>query len=223
MALQPGTFAYEAWVARWSLLEGLGVTIAASGLTIAIATLLGLIGGSFLTYGSLPLRWLMRLYVDVMRGIPVLVLILFTYYGLALFKINISPFSAGVIALSAFATAHMSETIRGAIQSIPQGQTEAGKAIGLRFGQRLWYVVVPQAIRRVLPPWVNTGLEIVKGTTLLSVIGVVELLLASQQAIARNYLVLQFYLAATLVYLVLNFSLAQLGALLERRFGYLRY
>ena len=84
-------------------------------------------------------------------------------------------------------------------------------------------MILPQAFRRMLPPWVNTGLEIVKGTTLLSVIGVVELLLASQQAIARNYLVIQFYLAATLVYLVLNFSLAQLGAQLERRFGYLRY
>jgi polar amino acid transport system permease protein len=219
----PATFWGQLWLARWSLLEGIGLTAAVSVLTILAGTLLGVLGGLALAYGVRPLRWPMRLYVDVMRGIPVLVLILFTYYGLALFRINVAPFWAGVIALSAFSTAHMAETIRGAIQSVPQGQTEAGKAIGLTFWQRFGYVVAPQAIRRALPPWVNTGLEIVKGTTLLSVIGVVELLLATQHAIARNYMVIQFYLTATVLYLVLNFTIAQLGSLLERRFGYLRY
>lgn len=221
--MQPGTFAYEIWVARWSLLAGVGTTISASALTIVIGTILGLLLGVALTFGLRPVRWAARLYVDVLRGIPVLVLILFTYYGLALFKINMPAFWAGVIALSAFSTAHIAETFRGAVQSIPAGQTEAAKAIGLRFWQRLVYVVAPQAIRRALPPWVNTGLEIVKGTTLLSVIGVVEILLSTQQAIARNYMIIQFYLAATLVYLILSFMIAQLGALLERRFGYLRY
>ena len=94
---------------------------------------------------------------------------------------------------------------------------EAARAIGLRFGQRLAYVIVPQAVRRMLPPWVNTCVQVVKGTTLLSVIGVVELLLASQQAIARNHMVVEFYLLAALLYLLVNFSVAQLGALLERR------
>jgi polar amino acid transport system permease protein len=221
--MERGTFLYEAWVARWSLLQGLGVTVAASSVTILIGTILGLLGGLILVYAPRPLNWLMRLYVDVMRGIPVLVLILFTYYGLALFRINVPAFWAGVIALSAFCTAHVAETFRGAIQSVPAGQMEAGKAIGLRFIQRVRYVILPQATRRMLPPWVNTAMEIVKGTTLLSVIGVVELLLATQQSVARNYLVIQFYLAATLLYFVLNFTISRFGALLERRFAYLRY
>ncbi|MGE0726268.1 MAG: amino acid ABC transporter permease, partial [Alphaproteobacteria bacterium] len=161
--------------------------------------------------------------VDAVRGIPVLVLILFSYYGLALLGIQISPFTAGVVALGGFCGAHMSETVRGAIESIPVGQTEAAKAIGLRFWQRLGYVLMPQAVRRLLPPWVNTAVEMVKGTTLLSIIGVVELLLATQQTIARNYLILQFYFAAGALYVIVNFTISQAGAALERRFSHLRY
>jgi polar amino acid transport system permease protein len=221
--MERGTFLYEVWVARWSLLSGFGITLSSAVLTIVIASLLGLIFGVALTYGWRPLRWLIRLYVDVLRGIPVLVLILFAYYGLALFKINVPPFWAGVIALAAFSTAHIAETIRGGIESLPQGQTEAAKAIGLQFRQRLAYVIVPLATRRVLPPWMNTCAEIVKNTTLLSIIGVVEFLLSNQQAIARNYLTLQFYLFAALVYLLINFAVSQLGARLERRYAHLRY
>ena len=218
-----GTFLFEAWTARFALMNGMWATISSSAFSILLATLVGCLFGIALTYGWWWLRLLVRLYVDFMRGMPVLVLILFTYYGFALFKINVPAYWAGVIALAAFATAHVAENLRGAVQSVPQGQMEAGKAIGLRFSQRLRYVILPQAMRRMLPPWVNTCLEIVKGTTLLSVIGVVELLLASQQAIARNYMVIDFYLLATVFYLILNFSIAQLGALLERRFSYLRY
>lgn len=219
----PGTFWFEAWVARFSLLNGLWVTMSASALTILFATILGVAMGVALAYGWWWLRLLARIYVDFMRGIPILVLILFTYYGLSLFGINLPAYWAGVIALSAFATAHIAETLRGAVESVPAGQMEAGKAIGLRFSQRLRYVILPQALRRMLPPWVNTGLEVVKGTTLLSIIGVVELLLTNQQIVARNYLIVDFYLFAGLLYLMINATIAWLGARLERRFSYLRY
>ncbi len=217
------TFWHEIWVARWSLLEGLWATTQISVIVIVVGVVLGVLGGFVLVYGWRPARWLMRAYVDIMRGIPVLVLILFWYYGLALFKINISAFWAGVIALGGFCTAHMAETMRGAIESLPRGQTEAAMAIGLHFTQRLRYVILPLALRRVLPPSINTAVEMVKATTLLSIIGVVELLLATQQAVARNYMIIQFYLAATLVYFILNFIIAQLGSRLERRFAHFRY
>lgn len=223
LSFVPGTFLFEAWQARWSLLSGLGVTLATSAASIVIATACGVVMGIALAYGWWWLRLLARTYVDLMRGIPLLVLILFTYYGLALFGINVTAFWAGVIALSAFATAHVAENFRGAVGSVPAGQMEAAKAIGLTFPQRLVYAIIPQAVRRMLPPWVNTALEIVKGSTLLSIIGVVELLLASQQVMARNYMIVDFYLLAGFLYLVINFSIAQLGGLLERRFSYLRY
>ena len=222
-SLAPGTFWFEAWQARTALASGLGVTLLSSVLSIVMATLCGIATGVALAYGWWWLRLLARLYVDMMRGIPLLVLILFTYYGLALFGINIAAFWAGVIALGAFATAHVAENFRGAVESVPAGQMEAAKAIGLTFRKRLLYVVLPQAFRRMLPPWVNTGLEIVKGTTLLSIIGVVELLLSAQQQMARNYMIVEFYLLTTVLYLAINFTLAQLGAALERRTSYLRY
>jgi polar amino acid transport system permease protein len=153
----------------------------------------------------------------------VLVLILFTFYGLAILKLKIPPFAAGVVALSAFCAAHVGETLRGAVQSIPAGQTEAGKAIGLTFWQRLFWVILPQALRRALPPWVNTTAEIVKGTTLVSIIGVVELLLATQQAVSRTYLPLELYGVAFVIYFTVCFAIAQLGAGLERRSAHLRW
>lgn len=218
-----GGFWQNAWVARHALLDGLAYTIELSLIVIVIGTVIGAVGGICLRYGTLPLRFLVRAYVDILRGIPVLVLIFASFYGLALLGLDISAFLGGVVALSAFCGAHMSETVRGALASIPEGQTEAAKAIGLKPLQRLWYVVLPQATRRILPPWVNTAVEMVKASTLLSVIGVVEFLLATQQVISRTYEVIPFYLLAGAVYLVLNFTISQLGAALERRFAYLRY
>ena len=165
----------------------------------------------------------MRAYVDILRGIPVLVLIFASFYGLALLGLDISAFLGGVVALvGVLRRPHVGDHPRRA-RLDPDGQSEAAKAIGLRPWQRLWYVVLPQAVRRILPPWVNTAVEMVKGSTLLSVIGVVELLLATQQVISRTYEVIPFYLLAGAVYLVLNFTISQLGAALERRFAYIRY
>lgn len=217
------TFFGEFWKAKWSLLNGFITTMELSLLVIAIGLAVGVLGGLLLVYGPKPVRLLMRAYVDILRGIPILVLILFSYYGLALFGVNISAFTAGVVALSGFCIAHMSETFRGAIDSIPAGQTEAAKAIGLTFWQRFSYVVLPQAARRIVPPAINTAVEMVKGTTLLSVIGVTELLLATQQTIARNYMVVEFYGTALLFYFILNFSLSRVGAYFERRFSFIRY
>lgn len=217
------SFWSELYTARHALLNGALVTAEVSLWTILLGTILGGLLGIVLVYGIRPVRLLARLYVDLVRGIPVLVLILFLYYGLALFTINIPAKWAGVLALGAFCAAHVGETIRGAIQSIPAGQSEAAEAIGLTFAQRLLYVILPLAVRRAVPPWINTAAEMVKATTLLSIIGVIELLLATQQAIARNYLILQFYLFATLIYFVINFTISQLGAALERRFAHLRY
>ncbi|MBV8563829.1 MAG: amino acid ABC transporter permease [Methylobacteriaceae bacterium] len=216
------TFWQAAWIARFALLNGLLATIELSLLSIAIGTIIGSLGGIALQYGAWPLRALLRIYVDTLRGIPVLVLILASYYGLSLAKIQISAFTAGVVALGGFCGAHVSETVRGALGSIPIGQTEAAKAIGLRPFQRLWYVIVPQALRRMVGPWVNTAVEMVKGSSLLAIIGVVELLLATKQVIARTSIVIPFYLVACLAYLLLNFAIAQAGALLERRFSYIK-
>jgi len=214
---------HEIYTARWTLWGGLLTTLEISAIAISAGTLAGVMIGIGLAYGPLVLRVLLRGYVDLVRGIPSLVLIFFCFYGTALLGLNLSAFAAGVFALGLFCAAHIGELTRGAVQSIPQAQTDAAKSIGLGFWRRLVYAILPQALRRVLPGWVNIAAEIVKGSTLLSLIGVVELLLATQQAIARTFLILEFYLALIVVFFIINFAISRAGALPERRMAYVRF
>ena len=211
------------WIAMPSLLRGLLVTIEISALAILVGTLLGLVGGVVLAYAPAWARAPVRAYVDVVRGIPVLVLIFACFYGLPFAGLQVAAFEAGAIALAGFATAHITEVVRGGIESIPHGQNDAAKAIGLPFSERLRFVILPQAMRRMLPPWVNAAVEMVKGSSLVSLIGVVDLLLAMQQVVGRTFIVIPFYGIAALFYFAINFAMSQTAALLERRFAYLRY
>ena len=184
--------------------------------------MLGLIFGAVMTYGPLPLRLLVRLFSDVVRGIPVLVLIFFIYYGLPVAGIDINNLAAGVTALVLFTTAQVTEITRGSLQSIHHGQMEAGKAIGLTFAQRLVYVIFPQAVRRFLPPWINSVADAVKGTALLSLVGIVDLMLAIQQVIGRTYEPMPLYILGALIYFAINYSLSILSRLLEARYAHFR-
>jgi len=210
-------FLVELWKARDALLEGFLRTVEVSVASIVIGTVLGVVVGILLVYGHVVLRVLCRIYVDVMRGTPVLVLILASFYVLTLAGVQLDAFGAGLLALSLFCGAHMGEIIRGALQSIPRGQTEAGRSIGLTFPQLLAYVLLPQVMRQILPTWINTGVELVKASTLLSIIGVGELLLKTQEIIGRNFMTLQFYLLAGCLYFIVNFAIERLGRLIERR------
>ena len=205
------------------LMKGLAITLQVSALVVLVSLVLGVALGVLLVYGPAPLRWLVRGYSDIIRGIPILVLIFAIYYGLPALKINLSSLvAAAVTALSMFTTAQVIETTRGAIQSIHHGQMEAGKAIGLGFAQRLAYVIFPQALRRFLPPWINSVTDAVKGSALVSLVGVVDLMLAIQQVIGRIYEPLPLYLLGAAIYFAINYSLSSLSRRLERRFAYIR-
>lgn len=210
-------FFADLWAARMSLLNGLGQTILISAGSVFLGTLLGVMVGLGLTYGNIVLRFLIRIYTDFLRGTPVFVLILACFYVLSVVGVDLSAFQAGVLALTLFCSSHVGEIVRGALSAISKGQTEAAKSIGLTFGQTFIYVLLPQALRQILPTWVNTATEIVKASTLLSIIGVVEFLLATQQVISRTYLSLEFYLFAGVVYFFLNFAIEQAGRFVERR------
>jgi polar amino acid transport system permease protein len=210
-------FLAQLWIARWAIVRGVALTLQISAAAVVLGTLLGFAVGILLVFSRTPIRLLVRGYIDVMRGTPVLVLILAAFYMPSVIGLSMTATQAGVLALTLFAGAHIGELVRGALQSLPPGQTEAAKSIGLRFGQTLLYVLLPQAMRAVLPPWINTGVELVKGSTLLSVIGVGELLLTTQEIIGRNFMTMQFYVFAGLLYLVVNIGLEQIGKLLERR------
>ena len=204
------------------LWHGLLVTLEVSALVVVIALVLGLLLGVGIAVGPAALYWPIRLYSDFMRGIPILVLIFFVYYGSPAVGLNLDNFWAAVVALAAFKTAHVIEIVRGAIQSIHQGQTDAGKAIGLTFWQRMFHVIFPQAVRRFLPPWINAVTEAVKGSSLVSLIGVVDLMLAVQKVIGRTYEPMPLYVMGAIIYFLINYNLSALSRLLEARFAYIR-
>lgn len=207
--------------AQNSLLAGISNTLTASFYAILISTVVGLVLGIILTYGHKALRFPFRAYVDVIRGIPGLVIVFAVYYMIDFWLrgmgYGMPPFVAGFIALSVNASAHVAENTRGALQTIPKGQIDAGKAIGMNFRKTLQYILIPQAAVRMLPPWINIITEIVKGSTLLALIGVTELLLTTQQLIATNNNALRYYAFAGLVYFLINFAVERTGKFIEKR------
>jgi polar amino acid transport system permease protein len=205
------------WDARFALLAGLGMTVLIAALAVVAGTLIGLCVGLVLSFMRGPLYWLVRIYVDFIRGTPVLVLILASFYILGTIGWKLSAVEAGILALAIFCSSHVGEITRGALGAIPEGQSEAAKSLGLNFVKTFLLVLLPQATRIALPAWVNTAAEIVKASTLLSIIGVAELLLATQEVIARSFMGLPLYFLAGLIYFCVNFGIEQLGKALERR------
>ncbi len=211
------SFLEQLWIARYVILSGLGMSVSISALAILAGSVVGVFVGLALVYGGGVLRFLVRAYTDIIRGTPVLVLVLASYYVSAAVGLDLGPFSAGVLALAIFCSSHVGEIVRGALQAIPRGQTEAAKAIGLTFNQTFTSVLWPQAMRQCLPAWVNTAAEMVKASTLLSVIGVAELLLRTQEIISRNFMSLQFYFLAGALYFIVNFGIERFGKYVERK------
>jgi polar amino acid transport system permease protein len=201
-----------------ALLYGFALTVAISAAAVLGGALLGALIGLALTYGGRLGALPFRAFVDIVRGTPVLVLILATYYMPAGLGVSPGPVTAGIVALTIFCAAHVGETLRGALNAIPPGQTDAARAIGLTFPRMLAWVLFPQAVRQIAPNFVNTAVEIVKASSLLSAIGVGELLLTTQEIIGRSFMTMEFYALAGLLYLAVNLAIGAGGWWLGRRF-----
>ncbi len=206
------------------LLGGLRVTLQLSVVIVVLGTVIGVLGGLGLLYGRRWLRMLIRLYVDVVRGTPVLVLIFLTYWVLPelvpRIEVELSGFQAVTIALSFFAGAHVSEIVRGAVAVVPGAQTDAAKSLGLTFWPRIRFVILPQALPAILPPWINTAIEMVKGTSLAALVSVGDLLQETQQVVERTTDAMPLYITAAAMYVVLNLAISRVGAWFERRLSY---
>jgi len=202
------------------LWRGLFVTLTVSSLVVSVSLVLGSVLGMLRVYGPSWLQPIVQGFSDVVRGIPVLVLIFIVFYGLPALGLNLNAYFAAVTALALFSTAQVTELARGALQSIHQGQSEAAKAIGLDFTNRMRSVILPQALRRFLPAWINSATDAVKGSALVSLIGVVDLMLSVQQVIGRTYQALPLYLLGAVIYFVINYGLSSLSRRLEQRMAY---
>ena len=202
------------------LLQGVAVTLRISVLVILAGSIIGIFGGLGLLFGPLWLRALLRGYVDVVRGLPLLVTIFIIFYVPPALDIEVSGFAAVAVALSIFAGAHISEIVRGAISSVSRGQNDAARALGLTFWPRIWYVILPQALPAIIPPWTNTAIEMVKGSSLAYLVSVSELLFQTYKVVGRTGASMQLYIAAALLYFAINFALSRGGLWLERRIRY---
>ncbi len=205
-----------------SLWGGLLTTLEVSAIVVAAALIAGAGLGAALCYGPRLVRWPIRAAADIIRGVPILVLIFFVYYVVPASGVKLSGFVAAVLALSLFSTAQVIEITRGACESIHHGQMEAGRAIGLTFPQILVWVVFPQALRRFLPPWINSVTDAVKGSALVSLVGIVDLMQSIQQVIGRTYQPMPMYVIGALIYLAINFTLSSLSRSLEARTASIR-
>ncbi|MFJ7885627.1 amino acid ABC transporter permease [Pseudomonas sp. NPDC096917] len=198
------------------MMRGLGVTI----LLGVVSIVLGLVGGLLLAllrlYSYAPVRALARIYIDIMRSIPLLVLLVLIYYALPFVGIRLSSFAAAVSALSLVSCAYSAEIFRSGIEAIPRGQFEASASQGMSFFNTMRDIVLPQAIRIVMPPMTSNCINVMKDTALASVVAMPDLLkqATQAQALAANPTPL---VGAALLYLLLLLPLVQVVSWVERR------
>ncbi|QFP75744.1 amino acid ABC transporter permease [Deinococcus sp. AJ005] len=209
----------SAWASVPALLVGARLTIGFALAAMVLGLPLGLAVTLLRLYAPGPVRWLAGLYVSFIRGTPLLVQIFVIYYGLPSFGIILDPVVGGVLALTLNAAAYLSETIRAAILSIPRGQHEAAYSVGLSKAETMRLIILPQAARVALPSLGNSLIGLVKDTSLVSVITVVELLRSAQLVIARTFEPFGPYLAAAMIYWALSSALEVVQRRLEQRFA----
>ena len=171
------------------LLEGLGVTLEISLLSVLVSMILGTGMGVLMSINSKVIRFICRIYLNIVRIIPQLVLLFLAYFGLSKsFGVNLSGELAAVLVFSFWGIAEMGDLVRGALNSIPKHQYETGLAVGLSRRQLYQYIIIPQTIRRLLPQTINLITRIIKTTSLIVLIGVVEVVKVGQQIIEASRL-----------------------------------
>lgn len=207
------TVLLEYWPA---FLAGLQMTIKVSVLSIFFGTLMGVAGALAKTSRSRMLRALAFTYVEWIRNTPLLIQILFIYFGLGVF-FSLSPMVASVFALSFFSGAYITEIIRAGIQSIHKGQREAAFSLGMTEGQSMFLVVLPQAVRRILPPLAGQFITLIKDSSLISVIAVSDLTYVAKNIVTNTFRAFEVWLAIAVFYFVLSFALSWSVRSLEYR------
>jgi polar amino acid transport system permease protein len=203
------------------LLAGAWITIQVTAYSAVIGTLIALVGGVTSLSGSRPLRWFTRVYVELFRGVSAIILLFWVYFTLPqLFGIFLSPLQAGVLALGTNMGAYGSEIARGAIQSIPRGQSEAAIAVNLSPWQRLRHVVLPQAVVVMLPPFGNLLIEVMKASALVSLIDLSDLTERAQNLrTLRAAGSLEIFTTVLVMYFLISAVITVGIRMLERRFG----
>ena len=209
-------------VAEYVLEVGLVNTLKIAGMALVGSTVIGILLGTLLTIRFLPSRALIRLYIEVWRGLPIIVTLFFLFSLLPPEIRIIDPLYAAAAALTLWGSAQVAEATRGAVESIPREQHEAAAALGFGWVGRHAFVILPQAVRRLLPPLVGLLVNIIQNTTIAQVIGAPELLEASERQVERLTFegqehAIEIYGAVMVLFFLISFPLTRLAAYLERR------
>ena len=208
------------WRYRDALALGTATTFLLTIATMAIAVPCGMVVASLRLYGVAPVRTLATAYVELFRNLPLILVVYWAFYVLPIVTgVGLSAFATGLAALALNVTAYNAETFRAGINSIRRGQLEAALALGMSRTQALRRVVVPQALRRVLPVLASTWVSLFKDTSLVSVIAVGELAYVSMQARAQTFRVLEMLTAMAAIYWLLGYPQAKLVDRIERRYA----
>jgi polar amino acid transport system permease protein len=219
-------------IAEYMLREGLPETLRLAAISLIASMVVGVLLGTLMTIRVRPLQWLIRLYVEVWRGLPILVTILFIYwlpgYDVGPWHVQLNAYMSAALALSLWGSAQVAEATRGAVQSIPKEQHEAAAALGFGLAGRLTFVILPQALRRLLPPMVGLLVNIIQNTTIAYAIGLNEFLQAGTRQFenvtsgltgqhAPSYAPFVIFGFVALVFFLICFPLTRLAAHLEKR------
>jgi polar amino acid transport system substrate-binding protein len=206
------------------LLHGLGYTLLLTLISFGLALIFGTIIGLFSVSDTKILKWFATIFVDIIRGIPLMVLAFFIFYGIPNLlqsllghESPLNDFTAGVIALTLNASAYIAEIVRGGINAVPVGQMEAARSLGLPYGKAMRQIILPQAFKIMIPSFVNQFIISLKDTTIISAIGLIELLQSSKIIVARNLQSFKVYFIVAIIYLFVITILTKISKIIERR------
>ena len=211
------------------LIIGLWITLKISVIATILGVIIGIIGGRTRISSNPALKWTTIIYVEIIRGSPLMVQILIWYFVLgtvindllAAYGLGQLPaFWYGVASLACFAGAYVTEIVRSGIQSIHRGQSEAARSLGMTYAQSMRYIILPQALRRILPPLAGQFISLIKDSSLLGIIAIRELTKAAREVVTASLQPFEVYMLAAVLYLVLTFTLSMLVQRLEKRMAF---
>jgi polar amino acid transport system permease protein len=205
------------WNSRWLILDSFLTTILLSSIAVIAGTAVGTIVTVLRVLNIGVLNLILRGYVELFRGTPLLMQLFFIYFGLPLLGYEIDKFWAAFVAISLYSGAYVAEALRAGVEAVPRGQIEAAVALGLSFPQRLWDVIRPQALRVALPPLVGIYVAVIKDTSLATVIGYNELTRRGMELLLQYGRPMEFLLTVGLLYFVICFPISKLSEWLERK------
>lgn len=209
--------------------EGIVNTLIIAAFSVLLGTLLGTVMATMRMGRIAPLRWLAVAYIEFIRGTPLMVQLMFIFYGLPMIGIkipdipwipNFSRFAAGIVAMSMNSCAYVAEIIRSGIQAVDIGQTEAARSVGFSSGEAMRLVVLPQAVKNILPALGNEFVTVIKESSIVSVIGIADLMFRTNDIIALSYRSLECLAVAAVLYFIMTFISSRLISLAERRMSH---